>query len=50
MHDNAKPNPAVVVKGYIKEVNVGAMDWPLKSSELIPIKCLWNIDNIERCN
>lgn len=41
MHDNARPHTAGIVQKY-RDVDIAVMDWPARSTDLHPIKHLWD--------
>jgi hypothetical protein len=42
MHDNGRPHVAGIVQHYFREVEIGQMQWPARSSDLNLIEQLWD--------
>jgi len=42
MHDKARPHVAEVCQQFLHDEGIDAMDWPVRSPDLNPMKHIWN--------
>ena len=50
MHDSAPCHRSKLVKNYLQEKNVDALDWPRNSPDMCPIYNMWHVMKTQVAN